>query len=423
MSPTDFNIGDNKRKNMPIQNWLTLFLVLLILVGIALGRYPRLRMNRATIALVGATLLILMGAISLEEAYAAIDMNTIVLLFAMMVINVNLRLAGFFRLVNRRVAQWAHSPRGLLALIVAAAGLLSALFLNDTIVLMFTPLVLEMTNARQRNPIPYLIGLATAANIGSVATITGNPQNMLIGMSSGMPYITFTAYLAPVAVVGLALAWGVVVMVYRAEFTAVSLPPPALPPDRPYRPLLRKTLLATGLMLVAFVAGMPVPLAALTAAALLLITRRLKPERVFREIDWTLLVFFAALFVVTGAIVTSGLSDRLFAVLQPVAERGIVPLTAVAVILSNTISNVPAVMLFRPFVAEFSDPQTTWLVLAMTTTLAGNLTLLGSVANLIVAESAAARGVRLTFGEYLKAGVPITALSLGWGVLWLTLVS
>ncbi len=405
------------------QTWLTLFLVLLILVGIALGRYPWLRMNRATIALVGATLLVLIGAIGLEEAYAAIDMNTIVLLFAMMIINVNLSLAGFFRLVNRRVAQWAQSPRGLLALIVAAAGILSALFLNDTIVLMFTPLVLEMTAARQRNPIPYLIGLATAANIGSVATITGNPQNMLIGMSSGIPYVTFTAYLAPVAVVGLVLAWGVVVLVYRGEFKAVPLPPPHLPPDRPYRPLLRKSLIATGLMLVAFVAGVPVPLAALTAASLLLITRRLKPQRVFREIDWTLLVFFAALFVVTGAIVTSGLSDRLFAVLQPVAERGIVPLTAVSVILSNTISNVPAVMLFRPFVAEFSDPQTTWLVLAMATTLAGNLTLLGSVANLIVAETAALRGVRLTFGEYLKAGVPITVLSLAWGVMWLTLVT
>ncbi|HRQ41794.1 MAG TPA: anion transporter [Chloroflexota bacterium] len=408
---------------MTLQTWLALFLVLVILVGIALGRYPWLRMNRATIALVGATLLVLIGAIGLEEAYAAIDMNTIVLLFAMMIINVNLRLAGFFRLVNRRVAQWAHSPRGLLALIVAAAGILSALFLNDTIVLMFTPLVLEMTAARQRNPIPYLIGLATAANIGSVATITGNPQNMLIGMSSGIPYVTFTAYLAPVAVVGLVLAWGVVALVYRGEFTAVHLPPPNLPPDRPYRPLLRKSLVATGLMLVAFVAGVPVPLAALAAAGLLLITRRLKPERVFREIDWTLLVFFAALFVVTGAIVTSGLSDRLFAVLQPVAERGIVPLTAVSVILSNTISNVPAVMLFRPFVAEFSDPQTTWLVLAMATTLAGNLTLLGSVANLIVAETAATMGVRLTFGEYLKAGVPITVLSLTWGVAWLALVT
>ena len=405
------------------QLWLTLLIILLVLTGVALGRWPVLRMNRATITLVGATALVLIGALTLDEAYAAIDMNTIVLLFAMMIINANLRLAGFFNLVYVKVTRMAHSPRMLLALIIGASGVLSALFLNDTIVLIFTPLVITLAVSRQRNPIPYLIALATAANIGSVATITGNPQNMLIGTSSGIPYLTFTAYLAPVAVIGLFLVWLVLVLLYREEFAAVTLvdvPPPRF---RIIRPLLRKSLVATGLMLVAFVAGMPVPLAALAAASLLLLTRRLKPERVFREVDWTLLIFFAALFVVTGAIEVSGLSERLFAVLQPIAERGIVPLTAVSIILSNTISNVPAVMLFRPLVPQFSDPFTTWLVLAMATTLAGNLTLLGSVANLIVAETAVALGVRLTFSEYLRAGVPITILTILWGVIWLTLVT
>ncbi len=408
---------------MTPQLWLTLIIILLVLVGVALGRLPVLRMNRATITLTGATALILIGAIGLDEAYAAIDMNTIILLFAMMIINANLRLAGFFNLVDVKVTQLAHSPRVLLLLIIAASGVLSALFLNDTVVLIFTPLVITLTVSRERNPIPYLIGLATAANVGSVATITGNPQNMLIGTSSGIPYLTFTAYLAPVAVIGLLLVWVVLVLLYREEFAAVPLvdvPPPRF---RVIRPLLRKSLVATGLMLVAFVAGMPVPLAALAAASLLLITRRLKPERVFREVDWTLLVFFAALFVVTGAIEVSGLSERLFAVLQPIAERGILPLTAVSIILSNTISNVPAVMLFRPLVPQFSDPFTTWLVLAMATTLAGNLTLLGSVANLIVAETAVDRGIRLTFGEYLRAGVPITILTILWGVLWLSWVT
>lgn len=408
---------------MNVQLWLSLTIILLVLIGVALGRWPVLRMNRATITLVGATALILIGAISLDKAYAAIDMNTIVLLFAMMLINANLRLAGFFNLVNVKVTQMAHSPRMLLLLIIVASGVLSALFLNDTVVLIFTPLVITLAVSRQRNPIPYLIALATAANIGSVATITGNPQNMLIGTSSGIPYLTFTAYLAPVAVIGLLLVWLVLVLLYREEFAAVVLADVPPPRFRVIQPLLRKSLLATGLMLAAFVAGMPVPLAALAAASLLLITRRLKPERVFREVDWTLLVFFAALFVVTGAIEVSGLSERLFAVLQPIAERGIVPLTAVSIILSNTISNVPAVMLFRPLVPQFSDPFTTWLVLAMATTLAGNLTLLGSVANLIVAETAVALGIRLTFGEYLRAGVPITILTILWGVLWLSWVT
>ena len=304
-------------------------------------------MNRATIALVGAASLLAIGAISLEQAYAALDLNTLLLLFAMMVLNVNLRLAGFFRLVSGWVQRWAGSARRLLALIIVASGVLSALFLNDTIVLVFTPLVLEITTALKRRPVPYLVGLVAAANIGSTATITGNPQNMLIGLSSGISYVGFTAALAPVALAGLAIAWTVLVLVYQREFAPERLPPvPGLPPRR-YRPLLRKSLLATGLMLAAFVLGAPIPLAALVAA-LLLTTRRLKPERVFRELDWSLLVFFAGLFVVTATLETTGLSGQLFALAQPVAERGVAALAGVAAVLSNLVSNVPAVLLFRP---------------------------------------------------------------------------
>jgi len=402
---------------------LTLILVILTLIGVAVGRFPWLRMNRATIALVGGTLAVVIGPMTLEEAYAALDLNTLVLLFAMMVLNVNLRLAGFFRLISTRVVQLARSPRQLLALLILAAGVLSALFLNDTIVLMLTPLVLDVTVTLKRNPIPYLVGLTAAANIGSTATITGNPQNMLIGISSGIPYATFTAYLAPVALVGMGVAWLVLVFVYPKEFAAAVLPTPPEIKVTLYRPLLNKSLLATGAMLVAFLAGVPIPLAAMTAAAILLVTRRLRPERVFEEIDWGLLIFFAGLFVVTGALETSGLSEQLFTLLRPLAEQGVAPLTGVAVVLSNLISNVPAVMLFRPLIPGFPNPQMAWLTLAMATTLAGNLTLLGSVANLIVAETAKRQGVNLTFTEYLKAGVPITVLSLLWGVVWLMLVS
>jgi Na+/H+ antiporter NhaD/arsenite permease-like protein len=287
---------------------------------------------------------------------------------------------------------------------------------------MFTPLVLEIVAGLRRNPIPYLIGLVTAANIGSAATITGNPQNMLIGMSSRLPFITFTAYLLPVALAGMVVAWLVLIAFYRLEFAPTTFPDPPAEPTRLYRPLLRKSLFATACMLVAFVAGAPIPLAALTAAALLLLTRRLKPERIFREIDWSLLVFFSGLFIVTGAIETAGLSERLFTVALPLADGGVLPLTAVSVILSNLVSNVPAVLLFRPVVPQLAEPQQAWLTLAMATTLAGNLTLLGSVANLIVAEIARLRGVHLSFVEYLKPGAIITLISLTFGVLWLTLV-
>lgn len=389
------------------------------LVGVAIGRWPWLRMNRATIALVGATTLIATEAIPLEQAFLAVDWNTIVLLFAMMVLNVNLRIAGFFHCVTASLVRLARTPRRLLALVVVLSGVLSAVFLNDTIALMMTPVVLQLTRTLRRNPVPYLIGLVTAANVGSVATITGNPQNMLVGLSSGIGFVDFTRALAPVAIAGLGVIWLVLIAVYRREFTGQLLERPASVSGEEDRRLLGKAMLATALMLVALIAGAPIPLAALAAAALLLISRRRDPERVFEEIDWGLLVFFVSLFVVTGAIETSGFGSALFGWMRPWADGGPAKLTIVLVVLSNLVSNVPAVMLFRPLVAGLADPHQAWLTLAMATTLAGNLTLLGSVANLIVAEIARRDGVALTFWEYLKTGAPIAVLTLGLGVLWL----
>lgn len=405
---------------MPFTSYVAAAIIVATLVGVALGRYPRLRMNRATIAFVGATLLIAGGYITLEGAYRAIDWNTIVLLLAMMVLNVNLRLAGFFHLVTSAVLRHARTPRRLLGWIIVVSGVLSAIFLNDTLALMLTPLVLDITLALRRDPRPYLVALVTAANAGSVATIMGNPQNMLVGLASGIPFTAFLRALAPVALVSLAVIWVVIVLVYRREFAPATFAEPYQLPGRKYRPLLRKSIAATALMLVALVAGAPIPLAALLAAALVLVTRRLKPERVFREIDWGLLVFFAALFVVTGAIETSGWGGHLFNWLRPWADAGPGGLTGAAVVLSNLVSNVPAVMLFRPVVPTLAEPTTAWLTLAMATTLAGNLTLLGSVANLIVAEIARRRGIHLSFTEYLKAGTPIALLTLLAGVAWLT---
>ena len=405
---------------MTAMQMATAVIVGVTLIGVAVGRWPWLRMNRAAIALVGATVLMAIGVIPLEEAFRAVDWNTITLLFAMMVLNVNLRMAGFFHRVTSSVVKLARTPRRLLALVIAVSGVLSAVFLNDTIALMMTPLVLEMTVALRRNPLPYLVALVTAANVGSVATITGNPQNMLVGMSSRIPFVPFTLALAPVALAGLLVIWLVVVLVYRAEFASGALTErPSLSGEEDAA-LLRKATIATGLMLAGLIAGAPIPLAALAAAAVLMISRGRDPERVFNEIDWGLLVFFASLFVVTGAIETSGLGRDLFAWMRPWADGGPAKLTLVSVVLSNLVSNVPAVMLFRPVVPTLAQPHAAWLTLAMATTLAGNLTLLGSVANLIVAEVARRKGVRLSFGEYLKAGTPIAILTLALGVVWLS---
>ncbi len=404
---------------MSALRWFQLLLIGVTLIGVAVGRYPRLRMNRATIALVGATALVLSGAISLADAFGAVDLHTLALLLAMMILNGNLRLAGFLPLVTGAALRWARSPRQLLALLVVVSGGLSAVFLNDTIVLVLTPLVLELTARLRRDPIPYLVALVTAANVGSVATIIGNPQNMLIGLQSGISFAAFTAALAPLAIAGLVVVWAVVLLVYPTEFRARALEGQVTFEAHLHRPLLAKGLAAAALMMVALFAGAQIALAALAAAAFLLVTRRLKPQRVFREIDVSLLVFFASLFVVTRALETAGFAGPLFDALEPVARHGLLALTAVAVLASNLVSNVPAVLLLRPAIASFPDPESAWLGLAMATTFAGNLTLLGSVANLIVAEVAKGHRVHLGFREYLRAGVPITLLTLGLGVLWL----
>ncbi len=392
--------------------WITALIVAATIGGIAVGRWPVLRADRTTITLLGSALLLAIGALSLEEAFAGLDLETILLLFSMMVLNACLFLAGFFRLIGTRIVQLARSPRTLLAVVVLAGGVLSALFLNDTVVLMFTPVVLETTLALRRNPVPYLLALALSANVGSTATITGNPQNMIIGSLSQIPYGQFALALAPTALIGLGICWLVIVLVYRDEFGRARLELPPGERVRVFRPLLLKTALVVGLMLAAFLVGVPVPLAAFLAAAAMLATRRLRPERIYKLIDWSLLVFFAGLFVVTHSLETQGLADQLFALLAPLANSGLVPFGLIAVVLSNLISNVPAVLLLQGLVPAFADQERAWLMLAAASTLAGNLTLVGSVANLIVAELALRWGVRITFRAYLRVGVPVTVLTL-----------
>jgi Na+/H+ antiporter NhaD/arsenite permease-like protein len=402
---------------MDAVQWLTVTTVLATYAGVAVGRVPGLRMNRATIALVGAALLVAFGVLTQEQAFHSLDLGTLLLLAAMMVINTNLRLAGFFGLVGSRVLRLAKTPRMLLGLVILASGVLSALFLNDPVCLLFTPLVVQITLRLRRNPVPYLVGLATAANVGSTATITGNPQNLIIGQASGIPYLTFLLSLGPVALIGLLICWVVIMLVYPREFTGrLELVGP-LPEPTVYPPLLRRTTLVVIVLLFAFLGGLPIASSAAVAAGALLISR-LRPHKLL-DIDWELLAFFAGLFVVTGAIEVTGVSERIFSAIAPVLQGGVASLSIATGVLSNVVSNVPAVLLLRPEIPTLPNPGQAWLTLAMASTLAGNLTLLGSAANLIVAEVAAGQGVKLGFMAYLRAGIPITILTILVGIWWL----
>ena len=402
--------------------WLTLTIVFLTYLGIAIGFIPRFQLNRTTIAVVGVGLLLVFNQIDFIQLPEFLDFDTIILLFSMMVINANLRLSGFFKLTGAFLLHLTRKPRIFLAIEIVLVGVLSALFLNDTICLMMTPFLLELLIAMERNPIPYLIALATAANIGSVATLTGNPQNMIIGSASGISYLDFTASLAPLALLGLGVIWVVLVAFYRKEFQSRNYFKISTPQTiRYHKPLMLKTLIVTAALLIAFLLGVPVALAAFIAACVLLITRRVKPEKIFAFFDWEILVFFSALFILTGSLEANGVTEKMMMLINITGRENPLNLSLIAAGLSNLVSNVPAVLLLKPVIAAMSAQTAGWLTLAAASTLAGNLTLLGSVANLIVAESAKKSRVNLTFWEYTRAGILITLGTLAISVVWITL--
>ena len=419
--------------------WLTWTIFTLTYVGLALGKAPGLRMDRAGIALVGATLMLVTGMLSLQQAVSpeSIDFKTLFLLFGMMIVVGVLRLSGFFeRLVGIAVRR-ITTPKGLLAATIFLSGMFSAFLINDVVCVALTPLVLLVARRKNFDPIPHLIGLATAANVGSTGTITGNPQNIYIGTHSGISYFRFAFRLLPLAMLGLGLTYLVVSRVYRSRLAVCEeqVPPgkdearaegreiEGVPRSRGHARLQAKAVTVTLAAVTLFFTGLPLELVALGAAAVLLLDR-IKPEKVFRQVDWSLLVMFTGLFIVVRAFQVHVVAGWGIEGWTWLLNRPTDLLSLVSAALSNLVSNVPAVLLLEPVAQAVPEAtrETAWLALAMSSTFAGNLTVLGSVANLIVVEIAARRGVAISFWEYCKVGIPLTLLTLVLGIVWLQFV-
>ncbi len=386
---------------------------------VAIGRLPGFRLDRAGAALVGASLMVAVGALPLEEAPKAIDFDTIILLLGVMIVVANLRLSGFFGLVNGWVVTRARFPIVLLTAVVVVSGTLSAVLVNDTVCLVLAPLVLDLVTRLQRNPVPYLLAIAMASNTGSTATITGNPQNMIIGSLSHIPYGTFAAALSPIAGIGLALTVGLIALVYRSEFWTRQRLRAEPEPAHTDWPIIVKSVAVLLAMIAGFFAGIPPAEAAIVAGAVLLLTRRIKSEQVYAGIDWTLLLMFAGLFIVVAGLEHSVLSPEVIGAVGRLQLDRVPVLSVITAMLSNIVSNVPAVLVLKPFIAGLQSQQQAWLTVAMASTLAGNFTLVGSIANLIVVQRARAQNVEIGFWEYFRVGAPLTVLTIGIGVLWL----
>ena len=398
---------------------LIIFIITYLFIGIR--QIPRMKINRPAGALVGAVLMVVFGVLTLDQAFEAIDMHTLLLLLGMMIITVYLRDAGFFELMADTILSFSKTPFQLLILVVISSGFLSALFVNDTICLLYTPIILEVTLQLRVNPVPYLLALATSSNIGSVMMVTGNPQNMLIGIYSKVHYLSFLGALFPVALAGLAVCVAVIWFLYRKEFSAGAFEyRPAMPEYYVRKKLLAKSLLVCVAVIVAFSLGYPYSLVAVAGGTMLLLIGGVSTELILDGVDWTLLLFFAGLFVVMHGVEVSGLTAVMIdkagdlSGLPPLGR--IAGLSAVSVILSNLVSNVPAVMLLKPLTQSLGLGQFLWLALAMSSTLAGNLTLIGSVANLIVVQQAR-KQVEIRFMEYFRTGALITIITVVIGIL------
>lgn len=388
-------------------------------VAVAAGRFPGLSVDRPSAALLGAVLMVALRVLTPTEAGAAVNGDTLGLLLGTMILSAYLGEAGFFRWASGRILRSVAGARALLWALVFTAGVLSAFLVNDTVCLMLTPLVVRLVDDARLPPLPYLLALAFGANAGSSATLTGNPQNMIVGTLSGIPYATFAAALLLPAAVALVLVAAVLHLLFRRDLPRGPLPPPPAD-DAAIEPrLLAKALAATGLAVAGFLAGFPLSWTALSCAALLMAVAGRRPREALGRVDWPLLVFFAGLFVVVAGVARSGaaarMHDAVVPLLGPGGARQVVAFSLFTVAGSQLVSNVPFVILAGEWIPRLEDPRLLWLATALASTLAGNLTVLGSVANVIVLELAGSRA-RISFWRFARIGALVTALTLAAGL-------
>jgi len=418
--PEDIVIYTPSNPDFIMASTLAVIVFVLTYVGMALGRIPGLKVDRTGIALMATAIVLAGGAISFDAATRAMDGPTLVLMFALMILSGQFAGAGFYEACASRVVAAAVHPHTLLALVIAVAGVLSAILVNDIVVFAMAPMLCVGLKGRGLDPKPYLMALAGAGNAGSAATLIGNPQNILIGQVGELGFWNFLAVCGPPAAVGLLCVYGAVRLMWAKELYPVADSVPSPPPAVDRRQIV-KGLIATAVLIVLFATPLPREVTALAIAAALLASRTIQSRNLVAAVDWHLLLLIACLFIVTGAFATTGAAQSL---LTASAAGGFTPDTLAtlvpgALLVSNTIGNVPATILLLSLWPDLAAG--TLYGLAILTTLAGNLLLVGSLCNLIVAERAAAAGVNLSFADFARAGIPMALTSMAFAALWLWL--
>lgn len=395
---------------------IALIIFIITYLGIIFTRLPGVNIDRPSAAFFGAVAMIVFGVVSFEEAILSIDFNTIALLLGMMIIIVTLQSDGFFIWLTSRTVSIASTNRGLLSAIVFITGIASAFLVNDAVVLVVTPVTIMICRNFTLNPLPYLIAVILSSNAGSVMTMTGNPQNMLIGISSGISYGKFFLHLFPVALISMFLIVVVIRLLYPSDFKRkIPLDGSFAEEKVQFRKMRFSVVIFVLVMILFFLSaftGFSVPLTALIGASLIMMFGSIKPSEIIRKVDWVLLLFFSGLFIVVHAAEKAGLMEYIKTIdVSGISWKTNIILHGLGLALSQIVSNVPYVIAISPIFKPIAG-DALWLILASSTTLAGNATIIGAVANLIVIETAAKDKVRITFGNFLKAGMVSTILCL-----------
>lgn len=388
-------------------------------IGVALGEIPGLAIDRTGIALLGGVAMIAFGVLDTAEAVASVDISTILLLFGLMVLSSQFRLGGFYTHVAMLLTRGMDRPRRFLLMAMLVSAALSAVLANDIVCLAFTPVLCWALARRGMNPLPFLLGLALSSNIGSAATIIGNPQNMLIGQVAGLSFFHFTLWCLIPSALSLLAAFAIVSLQFRGKWSASGSVPAKGDWPNYDRAQSLKGLIVTGLLIAAFFTHIPRELSALVAAGVLLCSRRMATRSIMALVDWHLITLFIGLFVVVRGFEDTGWPAY---IVEALRARGIhldapATLAALSGVLSNVVSNVPAVMLLTKFLPPGAPEP--WYVLALASTFAGNLITIGSIANLIVIEQAKQSGIEISFAEHARTGIPVTLASFALLYLWI----
>jgi len=394
-----------------------------------LGHLPWFKIDRTGAALLGAMLLIVCESISPTAAWQSIDVHTVGLLFGLMVVSAAFKVGGFYAWAAKKVGSLQVSPSLLLAILIAVSAILSSLLTNDVVVLAMTPVLCSIALARQLNPVPFLLGFCFAANIGSVATIIGSPQNMIIAQALSISFNAFFMATVLPTLASLFAIWAILSFMYRNRWelpgrsdTTEQITLDSTPFNS--TETLKACLITLALVLGFVLTDIPHMLIALAAASILLLNRKIASKDMLVHVDGNLMLLLMGLFVVNAAFAATGMPEQILAFLK---STGIdlyapIPMLLISGVLSDVVGNSPAVMLLEPFLHATEHNNHFAAAIALGTGFSSNVFVFGSLAGIIVVEQAAKQGVNISFTEFLKTGFPVTIISMLLAIGWIFLI-